>query len=73
MQFLLTLAIVFVLFVIWKYWTLLIGAGYDPTPKKYVCRMLELAEIDEDDIVYDLGSGDGRILIAAASFNGPSR
>lgn len=39
-------------------------------PTKYVCRMLELAEINEDDIVYDLGSGDGRILIAAARVYG---
>ena len=29
--------------------------------------MLELAEVDEDDLVVDLGSGDGRIVIAAAS------
>ncbi len=70
MQFLLILAIAFILYIIWKYWTLLIGAGYDPTPTKYVCRMLELAGISEDDIVYDLGSGDGRILIAAARVYG---
>jgi cyclopropane fatty-acyl-phospholipid synthase-like methyltransferase len=31
-----------------------------------VDRMLELAEIKKDDIVYDLGSGDGRIVIQAA-------
>lgn len=29
-------------------------------------RMLELAEITKDDVVYDLGSGDGRIVILAA-------
>ncbi len=28
--------------------------------------MLELAEVTKDDVVYDLGSGDGRIVIAAA-------
>jgi SAM-dependent methyltransferase len=28
--------------------------------------MLELGEVDADDVVYDLGSGDGRIVIAAA-------
>lgn len=70
MQYLIILIIAFILYIIWKYWTLLIGAGYDPTPTKYVCRMLELAEINEDDIVYDLGSGDGRILIAAARVYG---
>jgi len=70
MQYLIILIIPLILYIIWKYWTLLIGAGYDPTPTKYVCRMLELAEINEDDIVYDLGSGDGRILIAAARVYG---
>jgi len=29
-------------------------------------RMLELAQVRSDDVVYDLGSGDGRIVIAAA-------
>jgi SAM-dependent methyltransferase len=37
-----------------------------PTPFKIVDRMLELAEVHEADVVYDLGCGDGRILIAAA-------
>lgn len=55
----------FVLYIIWKYWTLAIGAGYDATPMSKVYRLLDLARVDEDDIVYDLGSGDGRILIAA--------
>ena len=39
---------------------------YVPTPPEVVDRMLELAEISEDDVLYDLGSGDGRIVIAAA-------
>jgi SAM-dependent methyltransferase len=37
-----------------------------PTPPSVVTAMLELAGVDETDIVYDLGSGDGRIAIAAA-------
>lgn len=37
-----------------------------PTPIGVVDRMLELAEVNERDIVYDLGSGDGRIVIRAA-------
>ena len=36
------------------------------TPIGVVDRMLELAEVNERDIVYDLGSGDGRIVIRAA-------
>jgi len=39
---------------------------YVPTPKKVVNRMLEMAEVDSSDLVYDLGSGDGRIVIQAA-------
>ncbi len=66
MQLLIILAIVFILYIIWKYWTLSIGAGYDPTPMNKVYKMLDLAQVDENDIVYDLGSGDGRIVLTAA-------
>lgn len=37
-----------------------------PTPLEVVDRMLELAEVKRADVVYDLGSGDGRIVIRAA-------
>ena len=39
---------------------------YVPTPPQVVKRMLELAKVGKDDFVIDLGSGDGRIAIAAA-------
>jgi len=39
---------------------------YVPTPPKVVTAMLQLANVTADDIVYDLGSGDGRIVITAA-------
>jgi SAM-dependent methyltransferase len=38
---------------------------YVPTPHEVVNRMLEIAEVQPDDYVVDLGSGDGRIVIAA--------
>ena len=41
-------------------------APYLPTPTDVVDRMLKLASIGPRDVVYDLGSGDGRIVIAAA-------
>jgi SAM-dependent methyltransferase len=41
-------------------------APFDPTPKDIVERMLTLAGIQNGDLLYDLGSGDGRVLIAAA-------
>jgi SAM-dependent methyltransferase len=39
---------------------------YVPTPEPVVDAMLNLAEVKEGDVLYDLGSGDGRIPIAAA-------
>jgi SAM-dependent methyltransferase len=37
-----------------------------PTPLEVAEKMLELAKVQPDDVVYDLGSGDGRIVILAA-------
>ena len=37
-----------------------------PTPDALVTRMLTAAKVTKDDLVYDLGSGDGKIPIAAA-------
>ena len=39
---------------------------YVPTSDTVVAAMLKLARVDSNDVVYDLGSGDGRIVIAAA-------
>ena len=39
---------------------------YEPTPMPVVRALLELAEVGPQDLVYDLGSGDGRIPITAA-------
>lgn len=39
---------------------------FDPTPMPVVRTMLEMAGVGADDVVYDLGSGDGRIVIMAA-------
>jgi len=39
---------------------------YVPTPQDVVDKMLELAQVRKDDMVYDLGCGDGRIVVTAA-------
>jgi SAM-dependent methyltransferase len=39
---------------------------YVNTPQRVVERMLAMADVSEDDVVYDLGSGDGRFVITAA-------
>lgn len=41
-------------------------ALYLPTPHAVVEAMLQLAEVRANDVLYDLGAGDGRIVIAAA-------
>ena len=46
---------------------LYILAPFVPTPKDVVERMLQIAEVTSRDLVYDLGCGDGRIIITAAS------
>lgn len=43
---------------------------YFPTPQAAVDTMLEMAEIKSDDVLIDLGSGDGRIPISAAKTYG---
>jgi hypothetical protein len=43
---------------------------YVPTPEPVVTEMLRLAKIDAKDFLYDLGSGDGRIVITAAKAHG---
>jgi len=55
-------------------WLVFLGCGtipgqdvrYEPTPMPVVRALLELADVGPQDLVYDLGSGDGRILITAA-------
>ncbi len=37
-----------------------------PTPQEVVDKMLEMAKVTKDDLVYDLGCGDGRIVVTAA-------
>ena len=37
-----------------------------PTPQDVVEKMLELAEVKKDDLIYDLGCGDGRIVVTVA-------
>ena len=60
------------LIIIWIMWSSVIGAGFEPTSKNLVKKMLEIAEIGPDDILYDLGSGDGRIVIEAVKGYGAS-
>lgn len=58
-------SILFILFIVSVFWPWAVGAAWQPTPMKKVRRMLALAEVKPQDVVYDLGSGDGRIIVTA--------
>lgn len=60
-----TLIIVLLVFIS-KMGPMLTGAQYVPTPMATVRRMLQLANVQRGEVVYDLGSGDGRLLLMAA-------
>lgn len=48
------------------FWTQFRGALWVPSPMPTVKKMLELADVRPGEVVYDLGSGDARVIIAAA-------
>ena len=54
------------LFLLWFFYTKFFGAEFYPTTKRKMRKMLEFADLKQNDAVYDLGSGDGRLVIAAA-------
>jgi SAM-dependent methyltransferase len=53
-------------FLFWLIWPIFMGAIFLPTPMNIVEKMLDIAEVGEGDVLYDLGSGDGRIILEAA-------
>jgi hypothetical protein len=52
--------------LVWVRWSDIVGARWYPTRTTTMRRMLELARVGPGDVVYDLGSGDARILVLAA-------
>jgi hypothetical protein len=70
MEYLVIFVVLFMIGVVGVFLTLsirgvLLGVPYVPTPKAIREAMLNLAELQSGDMVYDLGAGDGRLLIAA--------
>ena len=55
-----------ILIVVSLYWTRLVGGPWVPSSIQIVNRMMDMAEVGPGDVVYDLGCGDGRMLLTAA-------
>jgi len=66
MEILIFSIILVVLLAISLVWTHPRGAPWVPSSLSTVHQMLDLAEVKPDEMVYDLGCGDGRILVIAA-------
>lgn len=62
----LALSILGIAFATFMLWSTAVGAGWEPTSRRKVRRMLEMSGAGPADVVYDLGSGDGRIVMEAA-------
>lgn len=53
-------------YLLWLIVPALSGLPWIPTREVRIRKALQLARVSPDDIVYDLGSGDGRVLVVAA-------
>ncbi len=59
-------AVLVVILMISILWTNLVGAPWLPTSMGKVHKMLAMADLGPNDVLYDLGCGDGRTLVIAA-------
>ncbi len=66
MWFVIFTLLLFLVFVISVSWTDRRGAPWVPTTMNTVRKMLTMAEVGPDDVLYDLGCGDGRTIVTAA-------
>lgn len=64
--FVILLALTFAIFLVTTVWSVVSGAPFVPTDARNVENMIRVAGVRAGEKVVDLGSGDGRILIAAA-------
>ena len=60
------IALIIIFVLLYFFWPMVKGAPWIPTRMKKVRQILSLAEIHPQEILYDLGCGDGRFIINAA-------
>jgi len=63
--FLLIFALLFLFFYGSLFYSDILGAPFVPLNKKYLSQILEISDLDKNDIFFDFGCGDGRVLITA--------
>jgi hypothetical protein len=63
LSFIIAFILIYTFFFVWPW---LFGAPFEPTKEKKVKKMIKLAKIKKTDKAVDLGSGDGRLVIALA-------
>jgi SAM-dependent methyltransferase len=59
-------AVVLSLYGLWSLVPILAGLPWRPTALERIRRALELAQVRPGEVIYDLGAGDGRVLVLAA-------
>jgi len=60
------LAVLVIVLMVSILWTNFLGAPWLPSRMNKVHKMMTLAEVGPNDVLYDLGCGDGRLIITAA-------
>jgi 16S rRNA A1518/A1519 N6-dimethyltransferase RsmA/KsgA/DIM1 with predicted DNA glycosylase/AP lyase activity len=63
---LLEISTVAFIILFWMFYTKFFGAEYYPAEQKVIDKALEFSKLKKDEIFYDLGSGDGKVLLEAA-------
>jgi precorrin-6B methylase 2 len=66
---LILLVMVLIILLVSIIWPILIGSPWTPSSKRAIRKMLDMAEVGPEDTLFDLGSGDGRIVVEAAGRN----
>lgn len=61
-------ALILLIFVVANTMGFLTGAPFAPTPKKNIKTLLKALKLTKKDLIIDLGSGDGRLLIEVSKF-----